>query len=91
MGVSDLLVNLLSAHFGAPTHPPNPKVLGVEEHTPTPSPFIVFTFGFVVRSKSLEVHHIKTLSPKVGSQLGVATLALARDQGKGVARLRAYK
>jgi hypothetical protein len=34
--------------------------------------------------------HLKNkLWPKEG--LGVATLALARDQGKGVARLRAYK
>jgi hypothetical protein len=48
--VIDLLVNLPSFHRGAPTRPSTPEMLWAKEHTPTPSPSVVITFGLVVES-----------------------------------------
>jgi len=45
-----LLVNLPSPHLGALARPFTPKVLQARELAPTPSPSIVFTFGFIVES-----------------------------------------
>jgi len=45
-----MLVIHHNPHFKAPTHPSTPKVLQAKEHTPTPYPSVVFTFGFIVRS-----------------------------------------
>ncbi len=50
MWVIDLLVNLFSPHPGALTCPSIHKMLWAKERTPTPSPFIVFSFGLVVES-----------------------------------------
>ncbi len=48
--VIDLLVNLPSPHPRAPTCPSTPKVLWAKERALTPSPSIVFIFGFIVES-----------------------------------------
>jgi hypothetical protein len=48
--VIDLLVILPSPYLGAPIHPSTPKVLQAREHTPTPSPSVVFTFGLAFES-----------------------------------------
>jgi hypothetical protein len=48
--VIDLLVNLLSPHFGALARPSTLEVLQARECTLTPSPSIVFTFGLVIES-----------------------------------------
>jgi len=45
-----LIVTLPNPYFEAPPHPSTPEVLQAKEHTPTPSPSIVFTFGLVVES-----------------------------------------
>jgi hypothetical protein len=45
-----MIVNLPSPHPGAPTCPSTPEVLQPEECAPTPSPYIVFTFGLEVES-----------------------------------------
>jgi hypothetical protein len=50
MWIIDLLVIHPSPHLGAPTHPSTPEVLRARECTPTPYPFVVFTFGLVVES-----------------------------------------
>jgi len=50
MWVIDLLVNLLSPHPKAPTHPSTPEVLQATNHTPTLSSFDVFTFGLAIES-----------------------------------------
>jgi hypothetical protein len=43
-----------------------------------------------MRNLNMEVNILKNKLAR-GEKENVATLALARDQGKGVARLRAYK
>ncbi len=48
--IIDLLVILLSPHPGAPKCPSTPKVLWAKDCAPTPSLFVVFTFGFAVES-----------------------------------------
>jgi hypothetical protein len=63
--IIELLVNLLSPHPRAPSHPSTPKVLRTREHALTPFPFNVFTFGLVVES-------IKELGG-VSSNLGCKT------------------
>jgi hypothetical protein len=45
-----LLVILHNPHHGVLTHPSTPKVPQIKERTPTPSPFVVFTFGLIVES-----------------------------------------
>jgi hypothetical protein len=50
MWVIELLVNLPSPHPRAPTCPSTPKMLRAKEHTATPSPFVVFTFGLETKS-----------------------------------------
>jgi len=58
MWVIEFLVNLPSPHPGAPTHPFTPEMLRAREHTLTPSPSVVFTFGLIVESiKELGGHH----------------------------------
>jgi len=58
-----LLVNLPSPYIEASAHPSTPEVLRANEHAPTPSPSIVFTFGLVVES-------IKELG---GASLGISS------------------
>jgi hypothetical protein len=48
--VIDLLVNLPIPHPGVLACPSTPEVLWAREHAPTPSHFIVFIFGLVVKS-----------------------------------------
>jgi len=43
-----MLVIHFNPHFRAPAHPFTSEVLQVRERTPTPSPFVVFTFGLRV-------------------------------------------
>jgi hypothetical protein len=50
MWIIDLLVTHLNPHFKAPAHPSILEVLWVKERTPTLSPSVVFTFGFIVGS-----------------------------------------
>jgi hypothetical protein len=45
-----LLVLHPSLHFGAPACPFTLEVLRAKERTPTPYPFIVFTFGLTIES-----------------------------------------
>ncbi len=45
-----MLVILLNPHPRALACPSTPKVLRAKERAPTPSPFVIFTFGFVVES-----------------------------------------
>jgi hypothetical protein len=45
-----MLVTLPGPHPGALAHPSIPKVLQAKEHTPIPSPSILFTFGLEVES-----------------------------------------
>jgi hypothetical protein len=48
--VIELLVNVLSPHPATLARPSTPEVLWVRECTPTPFPFVVFTFGLAVES-----------------------------------------
>jgi hypothetical protein len=48
--VIELLIILLGPHPRTLARPSTPKVLRVRECTPTPSPSVVFTFGFTVES-----------------------------------------
>jgi hypothetical protein len=48
MGIIDMLIICSSYHPGASTCPSSSKVLRAKVHTPTPYPFVVFTFGLVV-------------------------------------------
>jgi hypothetical protein len=48
--IIDLLIICLSPHPRAPIHPSTPEMLWAKERTPTPYPFVVFTFGFRVES-----------------------------------------
>jgi hypothetical protein len=48
--IINLLVNLFSLHPRALTCPSTPKVLRAKEHAPTPSPYVVFTFRFAIKS-----------------------------------------
>jgi hypothetical protein len=48
--IIDPLVIRFSPHHGAPIRPFTHKVLWAREHTPTPYPFIIFTFGLTVES-----------------------------------------
>jgi len=48
--VSEVLVNLHSPHPEALEHPSTPKMLWTNEHAPTLSPSVVFTFGLVIES-----------------------------------------
>ncbi len=57
--IIDSLVTRPSPHFGAPTHPFTLKVLRVKERTPTPYPFVIFTFGLALESiKEFGVRHL---------------------------------
>jgi hypothetical protein len=57
--VIELLVNLPSPHPGTLARPSTPEVLWAKEHTPTPSPSTICTFGLVVSPyKSLGVRYI---------------------------------
>jgi len=54
-----MLVTLPGPHPGAPARPSTPKVLQAKECTPTLSPSVLFTFGFVVESiEELRVHQL---------------------------------
>ncbi len=56
MWIIDLLVNLPSPHFGAPTHPSTPQVLQAKERVRTFSLSTAITFGLIVESiKELEL------------------------------------
>ncbi len=50
MWVIDLLVIIPNPHPGTLAHPFTLKVLWARERVPTPSPFVVFTFGFAIES-----------------------------------------
>jgi hypothetical protein len=45
-----LLVTHFNPHFKALTHPFTFGALQAREHTPIPSPFVVFTFGLTIES-----------------------------------------
>jgi len=45
-----LFLNLPSLHPEALARPSTPEMLQAREHTPTPSPSVVFTFGIIVES-----------------------------------------
>jgi hypothetical protein len=46
MWIIDPFIIHPNLHPGVPTRPSTPEVLRVKECAPTPSPFIIFTFGF---------------------------------------------
>jgi hypothetical protein len=48
--VIELLVNLLSPHPGASSHPSTPEVLQARERAPTPSLSVVSTCGYAIKS-----------------------------------------
>jgi hypothetical protein len=58
--IIDLLVTHPSPHPRVPTHPFTSEVLRARECTPTPYPFVVFTFGLIVESiKEFGVRHMQ--------------------------------
>jgi hypothetical protein len=60
-----LFVNLPNPHLEASTRPYTPEVMRAKEHTSTPSPFVVFTFGLAVESiKELGVHQVMSKHAK---------------------------
>ncbi len=48
--IINLVVTRPSPHPRAPTHPSTLEMLWTKECTPTPYPFVVFTFGFTIES-----------------------------------------
>jgi hypothetical protein len=48
--IIDLLVTHLNPYPGAPSHPSTLEMLWIKEHTPTPYPFVVFTFRLGIES-----------------------------------------
>jgi hypothetical protein len=43
-----MLINHSNPHLGGLAHPSTLEVLQANERIPTPYPFLVFTFGFVI-------------------------------------------
>ncbi len=66
--VIELLVNLPNPHPGAPTHPSTPEVLRTRECAPTPSPFVVFTFGLIIES----IKELRGASPFIYNEFFLA-------------------